>query len=68
MENISKNFDWKKSSAHANFLMRYFIEPNDIEHVISFNPVENLKEKTKVAIQRFIEDNSLIFRNYSGTQ
>jgi len=27
--NLSKTFDWKKSSAHANFLIRYFIGPND---------------------------------------
>ena len=61
MGNLSKKFDWKKSSAHVNFLIRYFIGPNDIEHVMSFSPVENLREKTKVAIQRFIEDNSLVF-------
>lgn len=61
MAKFAKNFNWKNSPAHIDFLVRYFTGPNNVDQVMSFNYLSSeLKESHKSAVKRFIEDNSLV--------
>lgn len=60
MPKLSANFDWKTSPAHFNLLIA-FEKPRAIKQVLDWDwPRLVLKEKTEVAINRFLDEGMLV--------
>ncbi len=59
MGKLPNDFDWRKSPAHIDLLGK-FVKPRDISQVLTWQYLrESLKENSKDAINRFIQEGAL---------
>jgi len=60
MPKLPTSFDWRKSPAHIDLLGK-FVKPRDIAQVMNWQYLKDtIKENTKEAIGRFIQDGALV--------
>ena len=60
MPKLPSNFNWKDSPSHFNLLLA-FDKPRAIKQVLDWDwPRHTLKEKTEIAIERFLQEGMLV--------